>query len=166
MVYLYEQRSLAMTFFSKKVFSLLITSLLLSTSPYASQEGGDEVSQALVIPYGRAAYEAFFKNIKEIEDKGELKTVVKKFVEIHIKDLTLPVFYSHLLQAEEAEKISPSQLTTINSLVHDWLHLSKKTKHGTMDSENANTDHEPEISSVLSIKSYLTELTSTLTKLV
>ncbi len=86
----------------------------MSTSPYASQEGGDEISDTLVIPYGRAAYKAFFGNIKEIEDMDEFKAVVKKFVETYNKDLTLPVFYSYLLQAEETEKISPSQLTTIN----------------------------------------------------
>lgn len=150
-----------MTFFSKKVFSLLIGGLLLSTNLYASQEGGDELSGASIPSYGPIAYEVFFDKIKEVEDRDELQAIVKKFAETYNKDLTLPVFYSYLLQAEEAEKISPSQLTKINSLVRFWLRQIKIGEKSSLcvvkEAYSALEKGEFSELTVLDIKDYLSK---------
>ena len=150
-----------MTFFSKKVSSLLIGGLLLSTNLYASQEGGDELSGASIPSYGPIAYEVFFDKIKEVEDRDELQAIVKKFAETYNKDLTLPVFYSYLLQAEEAEKISPSQLTKINSLVRFWLRQIKIGEKSSLcvvkEAYSALEKGEFSELTVLDIKDYLSK---------
>ena len=138
-----------MRFFSKKVFSLLMTSLLLSSNLYASQNEGDETFDTSVLPYGRAAYGNFFNSIKDATDVNELKTAFRVFVKTYKGDLTLPVFYSYILKAAEAEKISPSHLITINVLAHDWVLQSHKRRDSISYSSTKEMGYELAISNIL-----------------
>ena len=143
-----------MTFFSKKVFSLLIGGLLLSSNLYASQEGGDEAFDSSVLPYGRAAYKDFFGSIQKTSDVNELKTALRTFVKTYKRNLTLPVFYSYILKAANTEKISPSHLIAINGLVHDWAFQSKKRRDSIIGSSVEDKAHESTIKSFLTLASF------------